>query len=104
MAKKKQGVAKLHGKVKPYTKSAVGVPAVSPRVAVIELPLGDVGNREYLSRHVESRLKTQEQQLAMKRLLRGLQRTGATTKDGKPVQRPGEAVRWLLEKIGENEQ
>ncbi len=50
--------------------------------AVIEVPLGDVGETEYLSRHVESRLKTREQQLAMKRLLRGRrQRTDDSPQD-----------------------
>jgi len=65
----------------------------------IILPLGEVGEQEYLSRHVESRLKTRKQQLAMKRLLRGLKQSGMTTADGRPVQRPGEAIRWLVEQI-----
>ena len=70
------------------------------QAVIIECPLGAVGDAEYLSRHVESRLKTREQQLAMKRLLRGLQGSHATTRDGRPVQRYGEAVRWILEQIG----
>lgn len=72
-------------------------------VVTVELPLGDVGEKEYLTRHVESRLKTREQQMAMKRLLRGLQNSGATTRDGRPVQRPGEAVRWWLEQISDSD-
>jgi len=76
---------------------------VAKGTAIIEVPLGVVGNGEYLSRHVEARLKTREQQLAMKRLLRGLQQTGATTKDGRPVQRPGEVVRWMLEYISDSD-
>jgi hypothetical protein len=98
MAKKK----KLHGKVKGYTTLAVDTgKAEGPEkvLARFYLPLGEVGEKEYLSRHVESRLKTLEQRIAMKRLLRGLQQAGAKTKDGRPVQRPGEVVRWLLEQI-----
>lgn len=71
--------------------------------AVIEVPLGDIGSGEYLSRHIEGRLKTTRQQLAMKRLLRGLQQSGATTADGRPVQRPGEALRWLAEQISDSD-
>ena len=76
-------------------------PASEQTTVVLEVPLGDVGEKEYLSRHVESRLKTREQRLAMKRLLRGLQQTGATTKDGRPVQRPGDVVRLLMEQISD---
>jgi len=94
MAKKKQATSK------PET---VDQPQVAPVTVLIEAPLGYVGKDEYLSRHVESRLKTREQQLAMKRVLRGLQSTGATTNDGRPVQRPGEAVRWLLEQVSGSE-
>jgi hypothetical protein len=65
------------------------------------MPLAPVSETEYLSDHVESKLRTQEQRRAMKRLLRGLQHQGAATKDGRPVQRPGEVVRWLMEQVAE---
>jgi hypothetical protein len=72
---------------------------LSTATAIIEIPLGEVADQEYLSRHVESRLKTREQQLAMKRLLRGLQASGATTQDGRPVQRTGDVIRWMMEQV-----
>ena len=78
-------------------------PEVKLETVVIELPLGEVGEKEYLSRHVESRLKTREQQQNMKRLVRGLQQSGAATKNGRPVQRAGEVIRWLMEQISDSE-
>jgi len=74
-------------------------PEMTAETVLLELPLGEVGGGEYLSTHVEARLRTREQRLAMKRLLRGLQKAGAKTKDGRPVQRLGEAIRWLLEQV-----
>ena len=74
-------------------------PELATETVVIELPLGEVSEKEYLSRHVESRLRTRDQQSTMKRLLRGLQASGATTKDGRPVQRAGEAIRYMMEQI-----
>jgi hypothetical protein len=65
----------------------------------IELPLGEVAESEYLSGHVESRLKTKEQKLCMKRLLRGLQQTGAVMKDGRHVQKAGDVIRYIAEQI-----
>lgn len=92
------------GERKPAPELALKtVPEAVPTTVVVELPLGDVDKGEYLSRHVESRLKTRQQQLAMKRVVRGLQKAGAATKDGRPVQRPGEMVRWLLEQISDSE-
>ena len=74
-------------------------PEAAIATVLLELPLGEVNKGEYLSTHIEARLKTREQRLAMKRLLRGLQETGAKTKDGRPVQRPGEAIRYIAEQI-----
>jgi hypothetical protein len=85
-------------KSSPVQKSTPS-PEVAIETVLIELPLGKIGDQEYLSRHVESRLKTRGQQSAMKRLLRGLQASGAKTQDGRPVQRPGDTVRWLMERI-----
>jgi len=71
--------------------------------AIVEVPLGEVGEKEYLSNHVEARLTTNEQRVNWKRLCRGLQQQGATTKDGRAVQRPGQVVRWILERISESD-
>ena len=74
-------------------------PAPEPTTTIIEVPLGTVGEKEPLVRHVESRLRARNQQLALKRLLRGLQETGTTLADGRPVRRPGDVIRWLMEQI-----
>lgn len=70
--------------------------------AIIEIPLGEVTEAEYLSDHVDARLKTINQRRAFRRICRGLQQTGAKTADGRPVTRPGDVVRYLLEQVGQN--
>jgi len=67
--------------------------------AQIACSLGVVGENEFLSRHVETRFATVEQRTTFKRLLRGLQHAGATTKDGRPVNRPGDVMRWMMENV-----
>jgi hypothetical protein len=66
--------------------------------AIIEVPLGTVTDSEYLSNHVESRLKDREK-LIFRRIFRGLQERGATTNDGRPVKRAGDVVRWMLDQV-----
>ena len=68
-------------------------------MAIMEVPLGDVTDKEYLTDHVESRLSSVSQRRAFRRLTRGLQQTGAKTLDGRAVTRPGDVVRWLMEQI-----
>lgn len=71
--------------------------------ATISVPLGPVpGEACYLSDHVEARLSTQRQRIAMRRLQHGLQESGARLADGRPVGTYGDAVRWLMERIGEH--
>ena len=67
--------------------------------AIIEVPLGTVTESEYLSNHVESRLKGEHQKRVFRRLFRGLQERGAKTNDGRPVTRAGDVVRWLLDQV-----
>jgi hypothetical protein len=69
--------------------------------ALIEVPLGEVHDKEYCSSHVESKLRTPQQRKAFRRLLRGLQQAGATTESGRPVSRGGDVIRWILEQVGE---
>jgi polysaccharide deacetylase 2 family uncharacterized protein YibQ len=71
---------------------------VTEQTAIIEVPLGTVTDSEYLSNHVESRLKDKEK-LIFRRIFRGLQERGATTNDGRPVKRAGDVVRWMLDQI-----
>lgn len=66
---------------------------------IIEVPLGPVTENEYLSSHVEARFTTTQQRRTFRRLLRGLQQSGARTANGKAVQRPGDVLRWVVEQI-----
>jgi hypothetical protein len=72
---------------------------VTEQTAIIEVPLGTVTDSEYLSNHVESRLKGDHQKRVFRRLFRGLQEQGAKTNDGRPVTRAGDVVRWLLDQV-----
>jgi len=82
---------------KPDPKKGHAEPVIE--TAMIEIPMGDVGKKEYLSRHVEARFTSERQRLQFKRVLRGLQQSGAKTANGRPVNRPGDALRWLFENI-----
>ena len=79
--------------------SVPGQPEANAAMAIMEVPLGDVTDKEYLTDHVESRLSSVTQRRAFRRLTRGLQQTGAKTLDGRAVTRPGDVVRWLMEQI-----
>lgn len=67
------------------------------RTAMIEAPLGEMGNG-YLQRHVEARLdRTQAE--SMKRLTAGLRDTREQTRNGREVTTAADSVKWLLEKL-----
>lgn len=67
------------------------------RTAMIEAPLGEMGNG-YLSRHVEARLdRTQAE--SMKKLTAGLRDTREQTRNGREVRTAADAVKWMLEKL-----
>ena len=76
-------------------------------VVEIEAPMGFVPMEQvrqqkyYLNRKVEARLLTQPQQIAMRRLQRGLDETGARLTNGQRVASNADAVRWLLERMHE---
>ena len=69
------------------------------KTALIEVPLGNVTEQEYLARHVEVRFRTVDQQRTFRAILRGLQERGAKTKDGLFVTKPSDALRWLMEQV-----
>lgn len=78
-------------------------PTTDEQTALVEVPLGEVAAAEYLSRHVEVRWKTEQQKLAFRRMWRGLQVRGAKTFDNRPVTRPGDALRWLMEQLSDSD-
>ena len=68
----------------------------------VRAPLGEIKPDSHVSRHVDSRL-TAAQGLALKRLVAGLDASHARLANGRPVVTGAEAMRWLLEQIGEKE-
>jgi hypothetical protein len=65
----------------------------------IEIPLGEVSETEYLLQHVETRLNTDQQKRAFKRVFRALEQRGATLANGRPINRPGNVLQWLMEQV-----
>jgi len=72
--------------------------AALPESVVIEIPVGPV-DRGYLSRHIDARLKSDQQKQGLRRLFRGLQLAEERLEDGSPVKSNADAVRWFLEQI-----
>ena len=70
-----------------------------PASVVVEVPLGPL-DQGYLSRHVEARFTNEIQRSAMRRLTNGLRQAGEKLVDGKPVTSHADAVKWLLEQVG----
>jgi hypothetical protein len=68
-------------------------------VAEISLPLAGFDPTEYCTRHIESRLNTEQQRQTFKRLYRGLQQQGKTLLNGRPVNRAGDVLRWIMEQV-----
>ncbi len=66
---------------------------VGLNIPIEEAPTG------YVSRHLEVGSMTQEQGFAVKMLLGGLMREQAKLADGRSVNTPAGAVRWLLEQL-----
>lgn len=79
-------------------------PAVAPAVIAVEVPMADEITG-YTPRHVEARL-TVDQATALQRLRVALAAAGARTQtaasgSARPVQSAADAVRWLLDRLGE---
>lgn len=66
---------------------------VGLNIPIEEAPTG------YVSRHLEVGSMTQDQGLAVKMLLGGLMREQAKLADGRSVNTPAGAIRWLLEQL-----
>ena len=67
---------------------------------LIEAPVGALVEGDYRPRHV-SIILFGEQQSAMKRLFRGMDETGSRLKNGRRVSSNADAIRYLLEQVGE---
>ncbi len=79
-------------------------PKAGVTTARITVPLGPPPSETaYVSRHVETRFSTVEQRIAFRRLLEGLKEKGVCLSGGRPVTRPGDVLRWLMEQFTEQE-
>lgn len=67
--------------------------------AEVIVPLGQL-HEGYLSNHVEARLTSDRQKRNMRRMLQGLRTDGAKLENGRFVETPADAVRWVLEQLG----
>lgn len=66
----------------------------------IDLPIAEMPPESaYCVQHVEAQLQSREQRVMLKRLLTGMQNVGAQMANKRPVARPGDVVRFLLEQI-----
>ena len=72
---------------------------VKPTIQAIEVPLGPVSTEENLPERIDIKCMPYHQRLALKKLLRGLEFSGAKLTSGAPVTRPTQAVQWLLEQV-----
>lgn len=63
---------------------------------VIEVPLGTIPEGVYITRHVEVQLD-HSQACTLRRLVEGLDASGARLANGKRVTAAADVVRWLLE-------
>lgn len=82
------------------------VAPVEPAVAlaaIADVPLGRLDPAAYRSRHVEVGHMTPDQATALKRLAIGLDQQGARLANGKHIDSNADAVRWLLEQLGDAE-
>ena len=70
-------------------------------MAVLTAPLAPVSDA-YRQRHVDVHL-TADQALALRRLFDGLRNTGIMLANGYFINRPTDAVRWLLEQLGRSD-
>lgn len=71
-----------------------------PATILVELPIGPLLPRAYLTDHVDLRLKPRHRR-ALQHLLRGLNARHAQLPGGKHVEKVGHAVEYMLEKIAE---
>ena len=73
------------------------------QIATIDLPLGTVPPRCYVSRHCDSGNLSNAQAITLRRLLEGLQETNARLANGRRVQTSPDVLRYLLDTIGAHE-
>jgi hypothetical protein len=98
----------LEGQSMPHDKAAEQVPTADAVAAAVEaapgllritLPIGPMPGVGHVTNHIEVRLLSLAQRLAFRRFWRGLDAAGHRLANGKRINRPPDAIRWLLEQI-----
>ena len=69
------------------------------RTAMIEAPLGEIGNG-FVQRHIQAQLNRKEAE-TLKALTHGLRDTREATGDGRQVLTGAHALKWLLGKLAQ---
>lgn len=64
----------------------------------ITIPTAEPPKGGYISQHCDVQLD-RDQARTLRRIVEGLDRQQATTKNGKRVLKPADAVRWMLENL-----
>ena len=73
--------------------------AVEPVLVGLEVPLMEIPEGGYVTRHVEVQRLSLAQARTLKRIQCACLATGTRLTNGKPVQSGADAVRWLLEQV-----
>ena len=76
-----------------------------PRRITIEIPIGELTDHEYLPEGLNFRLlghkSSRSMRAALKRVFRALHTNHAVMSNGRHVDNPTDAVRWILDQIAE---
>lgn len=69
------------------------------QIVTLSVPVGMYPESGYASNRCDVRLNTQNQRRALRKVVAGLAASNAQLQDGKFVQTPADAVKWMLEKL-----
>lgn len=83
-----------------FDKGGVGVGGCPLSRVVLTVPIVPIDDRAYISTHVDVQL-TSDQARGLRRVFNALHREAIKLDNGRFVQSPPDAVRWLLERIEE---
>jgi hypothetical protein len=82
-----------------------GIPARArasePRAVLIELPVAEIPDAQYISNHVEVNRLTDTQRTAIRRLKLGLHAADERLENNDAIDSDAKAIRWLLERIAQ---
>ena len=71
-----------------------------PKCALVELPLGELGEGYGGSNRVDVQRMNVNQKRTLRRILRGLENEGATLNNGKAVKTCQDVFKYILDRVG----